>query len=122
MNTIFKKIQESFDLLDLQKNWDGIGASPVDKMIYIEAVQYMLKIAMNIDKDVQDLKIEACPDGSIDINFQTLKAHLNINVNKNGISYEATGSNKEDEMKIINSSYGCVSSNVIEWLNRNLKK
>ncbi|MEI6672825.1 MAG: hypothetical protein WCL02_05895 [bacterium] len=122
MNTIFKTIQNSFDLLDLKKNWDSKGASPIDKEIYIQAIQYILKIMMNIEGDTKEFEINACPDGSIDINFRIQKAHLNINVNKNGVSYEGKGPHKNDTMKTINSSSGCVSSNVIDWLNRNLKK
>ena len=122
MKKIFKQIQKSFNLLDLPKNWNGINASPVDKVIYIQAVQYLLKIMMNIDSDRGECKIEACQDGSIDINFHTIKSHLHINVNKNGVSYEASGPHENDKMKTINSSCGYVSSEIIDWLNRNLKK
>ncbi|MFA7717743.1 MAG: hypothetical protein WC875_03425 [Candidatus Absconditabacterales bacterium] len=122
MNKILKEIQKSFDLLDLKKNWDGKGALPMDKEIYIKALHFILKIVDAIEGDTEEFEINLCPDGSVDLNFHPRNARLSIQVHRNGVSYEGGGPHKDDKIKVINSSGGYVSSEIIDWLERNLKK
>jgi len=122
MNNLVKAIQQSFDLLDLKKNWDKKGASPVNKTAYIKAMEYMLKIMDTIDYDIKNCEITACSNGTIDINFHNGNARLSIHINDYAISYEGTGHHKDDQIKTINNTGGYLNTEVIDWLNRNCKK
>lgn len=114
MNTIFKAIQKSFDLLDQQPT--------VNQSAYMKALEYMLKIADKVDHKVNECTIHTDKDGSIIININGKNTNLCIQANDNGISYEGTGPHKDDKIRVINSNSYYVNDKVIEWLKRNRKK
>jgi hypothetical protein len=112
MNTLWKTIQKSFDLLDQKET---------KQSSFITALEYMLKIANKINYDVADCNISSDKNGDIIITFKTEKSKLVITANQR-ISYDGTGPHKEDKIKTFNTESYYVSENIFDWLNRNRKK
>jgi hypothetical protein len=121
MNSIFKAIQKSFDLLDLKKNWDNAGAQPMNVKTYLKALEFMTKVVNSIECDIE-CEIFLHPKGYIGVKFINGNANLLITINENGVSYVGTGPKKSDTIKVINSATYYVSSDVIKWINKNRKK
>lgn len=111
MNTIFKAIQTSFDLLDKRVSRESL----------MSTIEYMLKIANEITCNVESCQIKKSGNEnvSIDINCERTKAHLTINVCGNQVSYIGTGPDKNDNIKTVNTHYYSINQEVIEWIRRN---
>lgn len=112
MNTLWKVIQKSFDLLDQKET---------KKSSFMTALEYMLKIADKIDYDVAGCNISSDKNGDIIITFKTKKSELVIKANQR-ISYDGTGPHKEDEIKTINTESYYIRGEILEWIKRNCKK
>lgn len=117
---MLKKIQKSFDLLDLKKDWDDENAEPIKKEVYIKALVFLLKLINNLEKDTDGLEINPCRDGSIDFSFKDDTFRLLINVKENVASWYGENANGNDKIETKNNSNEYCSSKLIEWLNEQL--
>lgn len=112
MNTFFKEIQKSFDLLDDTKT---------KKISFMTALEYMLKIADKSEHETETCTITNNEAGEILIVLKTKRSQLTISANSR-ISYIGTGPCEEDRIHTINTESYHVNDEVLQWIRRNAKK
>lgn len=112
MNVYYEEIQKSFDLLNRKKT---------KKNSFLNALEYLLKIAEKSEYEVEKCTIEVNQDGDIVAVLNTGKATLTITANSR-ISYTGKGPRKGDNIHITDTESYSVNSEVFEWIKRNRKK
>lgn len=113
MNSILQAIQVS-----LEANANSKTAQPMDKKTYMTALRFLLKIASIMEHNM-GCGITLFSNKTVNIDFRNPTAHLSINVRGDQYSYESTGPQEEDKMKLINNNWDSLPSELIEWLERN---
>ena len=77
-------IEESKVILDLEEDWDGAGAQPIEQLTWERAVDFLLGYATNIWKKLQVImpnpEIGPGPKGDIDIHWKIDEFELLINI------------------------------------------
>lgn len=112
MNTFYKEIQKSFDLLDNPKT---------KKDFFLTGLEFMLKIANQSKHETETCTITKNEAGEILIVLKTKESQLTISANSR-ISYIGTGPCEEDRIQVLNTESYYVSDEVLQWIRRNSKK
>lgn len=85
---LFKTIDKSQYILQLEKDWDDAGAEKYEEKTWINAVSFLLSYAKKLYDDfniiINSPKIYHGPKGSIDILWEPSAYRLVINIPKEG--------------------------------------
>lgn len=89
------EINDSKYILDLENNWDEMGAAPINKELYNSAIAFLLLYMTYIYDNhgkivISTPEINPCSNGTIDFSWKTLKARMLINVSRKSKEYRAT--------------------------------
>jgi hypothetical protein len=70
MEKLFEKIKESFNLLDLQEDWDDEGAKPISEIAFARMMKFFSYLISEEIKSDDELEINPCRDSSIDLSWR----------------------------------------------------
>jgi hypothetical protein len=86
LQNIASAINESKWINNLKEDWDYEGAVPIDKELYISAINFLIDYSTEIFKKtglvISTPEINPCKDGSIDLSWRTSAARMLINIRK----------------------------------------
>ncbi len=83
LEDIFEEIIHSHYLLDLEDDWDNMGAAAIKFDTYISAINFLIRYSNTLvdlhSTVITSPEINPCFDGSIDLSWKTDKVRLLIN-------------------------------------------
>lgn len=83
---IKEEIEYSKYILELESDWDGDDAPPVDKDVYLQTVKLLIEYSKAVLTEygviIEKPEINPCIDNSIDISWRTRKMRMLFNIKK----------------------------------------
>jgi hypothetical protein len=82
LEEIKSEIENSKRILNFEDDWNNDGACKIDTKIYLHAIKFLIEYSKYLKKlgfIISSPDIDPCPDGTIDLSWNTDKARLLIN-------------------------------------------
>jgi hypothetical protein len=96
MTDLHKEIYRSFELLDLEDDWDnnGDGAIKLSTTVFNKAMFLLFQIIGECGENIVVPEINLCPNNSIDFSFRDYTGDIGLLINVRETGYGYYGKNK----------------------------
>ncbi len=115
MKDLYKEIQDSFHLLDMEYNWDDEGADECNTKAFNLAIRFIHSLILELGETIPIPDFSLCRDSSIDIKFERYDYQFLINFKENSFgSYGCYYKNK----KYLNELKNGTQQEIFEYIKK----